>query len=120
MADQGTERRAHPRLRFATDATLFTSEGHILDGKSENLSSGGALVDSAEPVTPGERVFFDIQIHHARRELHIRGCALVAHSETIESTEGAVHRSGLQFLDMDSLSRATLDRVLALNGLSAA
>lgn len=119
MADQGQERRVHPRLEFTANATLFTADGKIVDASSGNLSAGGALVDSAARVDPGSRVFFDIQLQHARRQLHIRGCALVAHSEALESGEGRVHRSGLQFLDMDSLSRATLDRLLAFNGVGA-
>lgn len=115
MIQTGEERRKHPRVDFQTEATVITSDGDILDGVSSNLSAGGALLKSYAPLRSGQRIFFDFLLRHQDRRLHIRGRGQVTHTAPNKGADEPPYRSGIQFLDLDTLSAATLDRLLAVN-----
>jgi hypothetical protein len=105
------ERRCHSRWGIGVGGDLFAARiTPIHEVTLINISTGGALVEHLNPVSPGTTLFLNFLFTEKRMGLKCRVVRSAAHRSEVGSNgeRDVIYRTGLEFL-------GTLESVQALN-----
>ena len=102
---QGIEKRVHPRVPLVTKVEA-EAEGHSFLAVTQDVSSGGMRIATANPVPVGQTLQLVFVLPGTERKIRVR--AVVRH--VVEGTA-----MGLQFLDISPEDKATLRDFLRSN-----
>ena len=95
---EGIEKRVHPRVPLVIKVEA-ESEGHSFLAVTQDLSSGGMRIATANPLGVGEHLQIVFMLPGPERKIRVRG--VVRH--VIEGTA-----MGIQFLDLSPDDKAAL------------
>ena len=103
-------KRQHVRLSSAMEVAFRDPDTgrHLLTGGLNNLSVGGALVESEQSIKPGRKVFVLMGLSINSPTLTVN--AKVVHSRTDE--EWGCHLISLQFVDMNKSQLSNLESLV--------
>jgi uncharacterized protein (TIGR02266 family) len=100
---EGIEKRTHPRVPLVAKVEA-EAEGRTFLAVTQDISSGGMRIATANPASVGATVELTIILPDSERKIRVRG--IVRHH-----AEGSA--MGIQFLDLSDADRAALRAFLA-------
>ncbi|MEW6519403.1 MAG: PilZ domain-containing protein [Thermodesulfobacteriota bacterium] len=109
-----TERRKHPRVDFAVQAS-FAAEGlECTDQRCENISMSGLLLRTEAPLPVGTRGRLLIVLVCGEERLEVRAECRV--SRVMEDAGGKAYGMGLEYISLDPDSSIALYNVVRYQG----